>query len=1057
MAKYIGKRIVPKHCGYWDKTKAYEMECIVYNRADGNSYISRRAVPADTDISQTEYWALCSDFSEQMDLLEKHFTATEQRIKADNDATEAAIKADNDATEAAIRQDNTATKQHVDEAVARSLADMEEAVSDVDATNAALNARMDGIAGQATTDTEILDARTDAEGTTHANLGDHIRQADKDIQNILDYGEALVSISDKARMNSLLETIDAEANGTDGTVMCRMSSYGPADKAGIVVNGVVGESYGFNTVRFSKPIAFEAGKPYTVFIDDPQRSASANIYFYAANGGAVLKENGVNRAFSLMTSRLSVFVPDSSGSYVAGLYCHGYTYDNYGFHIYVLEGVYTEDDFPTFPKYLELRSETAALASVTDYARSNNLVRMRNITGTDGNGNVLITAKIVGPIDPGATVLNGALSSALTVLRISEELDLEEGETYTLYVDDGNTGKNYNVVLANASGSGMRENDAVLYFNLLENPYYQFVVPDDQKYHLRVHTNYPVSFENQPLRVYVLKGAVPLEQIRSFMGFEEGSRKANAASSYAATKVQIRDDIRKESLLTMLSRGSYDTNGNLIIRGTADKDADKTMVVLNGSIGDAIMRTTFPISDYASFETGQEYTVYALDQKQTIDYAIYFYKRGGGAMQQDGVNLGRSVINYPLWYITPDEGGEFRAGIYCHDGEFVDHPLRLIVLKGHYTLKEIREGITLAEYVDTISGMTLVTPEVLKANLIISRTNNAWSLDGVKLFSCVPMNPLDNAGMTLNGTLGPAVEKNNVILSEAIALEAGEQYTFYMDSDKSLDYQMWFGRVADSTTITMNGQAVNFNAASAPYGVFVPDTGDSVYLRIRVPRDMVFDSHKIHVYLVKGNKPLKDIATGVTMTALDEMAGALRDELTAEISLTASDADCFTAHSIKSQAVSDGIREENLVKMVSSERTTSDGEVVLSCDAFGRYDQAGCIVNGSLNASEGHSVVYMSEFFDLEAGESYTVFFESSDQSAAYAMYFYTQSGSALQQDGTNRGFSVRNEPFGILIPDTSGSYRVGIYASNTVIDHHEIHVYPRWQGLRTGCGGRIS
>ena len=103
MAKYIGKRIVPKHCGYWDRTKAYEMECIVYNRADGNSYISRRAVPADTDISQTEYWALCSDFSEQMDLLEKHFTATEQRIKADNDATEAAIKADNDATEAAIR------------------------------------------------------------------------------------------------------------------------------------------------------------------------------------------------------------------------------------------------------------------------------------------------------------------------------------------------------------------------------------------------------------------------------------------------------------------------------------------------------------------------------------------------------------------------------------------------------------------------------------------------------------------------------------------------------------------------------------------------------------------------------------------------------------------------------------------------------------------------------------------------------------------------------------------------------------------------------------------
>ena len=59
MARYVGKRIVPKHCGYWDNTKPYEMENIVYHRASGNSYISRKAVPAGTDISQEEeYWAL---------------------------------------------------------------------------------------------------------------------------------------------------------------------------------------------------------------------------------------------------------------------------------------------------------------------------------------------------------------------------------------------------------------------------------------------------------------------------------------------------------------------------------------------------------------------------------------------------------------------------------------------------------------------------------------------------------------------------------------------------------------------------------------------------------------------------------------------------------------------------------------------------------------------------------------------------------------------------------------------------------------------------------------
>ena len=70
MARYVGKRIVPKHCGYWDNTRPYEMECIVYDRNSGNSYISRKAVPAGTDISQGEYWALCSDFNEQMALLD---------------------------------------------------------------------------------------------------------------------------------------------------------------------------------------------------------------------------------------------------------------------------------------------------------------------------------------------------------------------------------------------------------------------------------------------------------------------------------------------------------------------------------------------------------------------------------------------------------------------------------------------------------------------------------------------------------------------------------------------------------------------------------------------------------------------------------------------------------------------------------------------------------------------------------------------------------------------------------------------------------------------------
>ncbi len=177
MAKYVGKRIVPKHCGYWDNTKPYEMECIVYDRNSGNSYISRKAVPAGTDISQEEYWALCSDFNMQMDLLEKHFTATEERIREDNDATEQAI-----------REDNAATRQHVDDSLSeteRSLTEtvtaaqraMTEQKAAFDASERQLNARMDSVLQEGTGDgeTEILDARVDETGKQYESLGTHLR------------------------------------------------------------------------------------------------------------------------------------------------------------------------------------------------------------------------------------------------------------------------------------------------------------------------------------------------------------------------------------------------------------------------------------------------------------------------------------------------------------------------------------------------------------------------------------------------------------------------------------------------------------------------------------------------------------------------------------------------------------------------------------------------------------------------------------------------------------------------------------------------------------------
>ena len=146
-------------------------------------------MPAGTDISQGEYWALCSDFNEQMALLDQHISESEAAIRADNDATEAAIRADNDATEQAILRDNTATRQHVDNSLSSTTQTLTARVNEAetamtsqknefDQTVATLNTRMDAVlrAGTGDAQTEVQDARVDADGTEHASLGEAIRQ-----------------------------------------------------------------------------------------------------------------------------------------------------------------------------------------------------------------------------------------------------------------------------------------------------------------------------------------------------------------------------------------------------------------------------------------------------------------------------------------------------------------------------------------------------------------------------------------------------------------------------------------------------------------------------------------------------------------------------------------------------------------------------------------------------------------------------------------------------------------------------------------------------------------
>ena len=64
--QYVGARYVPMFAdpAQWDSTRSYEPLTIVTNL--GNSYTSRKPVPAGTPLNNTSYWVLTGNFNSQL-------------------------------------------------------------------------------------------------------------------------------------------------------------------------------------------------------------------------------------------------------------------------------------------------------------------------------------------------------------------------------------------------------------------------------------------------------------------------------------------------------------------------------------------------------------------------------------------------------------------------------------------------------------------------------------------------------------------------------------------------------------------------------------------------------------------------------------------------------------------------------------------------------------------------------------------------------------------------------------------------------------------------------
>ena len=215
MAKYVGKRIVPLPCGEWVQNREYEMLSVVLHKATGDSYMAKRQVPAGTAITDTNFWAKSSNYSQQFQNVSDQLTETLRAVRADNDATEAAIRTDNTATTQAVAENNAETRRYIDSSletttdnltgkVNNAVAAMNQSKVSFDAARTSLTARMDSIVGGATTDTEILDARVDTDNIEHENLGQRLRTLD---QVLID---AASETLDDSRRSTLAEYIHEE-------------------------------------------------------------------------------------------------------------------------------------------------------------------------------------------------------------------------------------------------------------------------------------------------------------------------------------------------------------------------------------------------------------------------------------------------------------------------------------------------------------------------------------------------------------------------------------------------------------------------------------------------------------------------------------------------------------------------------------------------------------------------------------------------------------------------------------------------------------------------------
>lgn len=84
--KYIGARYAPQFMGAWDKASEYAALSVVYT--NDQSYVSRKTVPANTEITNTEFWIKSADWNAQVTQYNQNVEQYNQNVERYNQNVE---------------------------------------------------------------------------------------------------------------------------------------------------------------------------------------------------------------------------------------------------------------------------------------------------------------------------------------------------------------------------------------------------------------------------------------------------------------------------------------------------------------------------------------------------------------------------------------------------------------------------------------------------------------------------------------------------------------------------------------------------------------------------------------------------------------------------------------------------------------------------------------------------------------------------------------------------------------------------------------------------------